>query len=214
MQEKKHRIFYFFNFTNANFAGILVNMTNLKDLAFVAELNNHLKSGGVIAFPTDTVWGLGALPTRAGADALFEIKRRPANKHLIIMSDSFEHIKPYMAEYPARAFELAQKYWPGALTIGVPVAGTDSMVFGGVRVPNYKPFMELCGVIDGHCLATTSANISGQPTLQSAKEIRKTFPNIIVIDNAFEPMGGAPSTVAILDGDNINIVRPGSVVIE
>lgn len=214
MQEKKHRIFYFFNFTNANFAGILVNMTNLKDLAFVAELNNHLKSGGVIAFPTDTVWGLGALPTRAGADALFEIKRRPANKHLIIMSDSFEHIKPYMAEYPARAFELAQKYWPGALTIGVPVAGTDSMVFGGVRVPNYKPFMELCGVIDGHCLATTSANISGQPTLQSADEIRKTFPDIIVIDNAFEPMGGAPSTVAVLDGDDINIVRTGSVVIE
>ena len=214
MQEKKHRIFYFFNFTNANFAGILVNMTNLKDLAFVAELNNHLKSGGVIAFPTDTVWGLGALPTRAGADALFEIKRRPANKHLIIMSDSFEHIKPYMAEYPARAFELAQKYWPGALTIGVPVAGTDSMVFGGVRVPNYRPFMELCGVIDGHCLATTSANISGQPTLQSAKEIRKTFPNIIVIDNAFEPMGGAPSTVAVLDGDDINIVRNGAVVIE
>lgn len=214
MQEKKHRIFYFFNFTNANFAGILVNMTNLKDLAFVAELNNHLKSGGVIAFPTDTVWGLGALPTRAGADALFEIKRRPANKHLIIMSDSFEHIKPYMAEYPARAFELAQKYWPGALTIGVPVAGTDSMVFGGVRVPNYRPFMELCGVIDGHCLATTSANISGQPTLQSAKEIIKTFPNIIVIDNAFEPMGGAPSTVAVLDGDDINIVRTGSVVIE
>ena len=206
--------FYFFNFTNANFAGILVNMTNLKDLAFVAELNNHLKSGGVIAFPTDTVWGLGALPTRAGADALFEIKRRPANKHLIIMSDSFEHIKPYMAEYPERAFELAQKYWPGALTIGVPVAGTDSMVFGGVRVPNYRPFMELCGVIDGHCLATTSANISGQPTLQSAKEIIKTFPNIIVIDNAFEPMGGAPSTVAVLDGDDINIVRTGAVVIE
>ena len=189
-------------------------MTNLKDLAFVAELNNHLKSGGVIAFPTDTVWGLGALPTRAGADALFEIKRRPANKHLIIMSDSFEHIKTYMAEYPAHAFELAQKYWPGALTIGVPVAGTDSMVFGGVRVPNYRPFMELCGVIDGHCLATTSANISGQPTLQSAKEIIKTFPNIIVIDNAFEPMGGAPSTVAVLDGDDINIVRTGSVVIE
>jgi len=189
-------------------------MTNLHDAIFIAELNNHLKSGGVIAFPTDTVWGLGALPARAGADALFEIKRRPANKHLIIMSDSLEHIKPYMANYPARAFELAQKYWPGALTIGVPVAGTDSMVFGGVRVPNYKPFMELCGAIDGHCLATTSANISGQPTLQSADEIRKIFPNIIVIDNAFEPMGGAPSTVAVLDGENINIVRPGSVVIE
>ena len=215
MQGKKRNFYKTFTFTTRFLGSIIVGMTNLHDAAFVAELNNHLKSGGVIAFPTDTVWGLGALPTRAGADALFEIKRRPANKHLIIMSDSFEHIKPYMAEYPARAFELAQKYWPGALTIGVPVAGTDSMVFGGVRVPNYKPFMELCGVIDGHCLATTSANISGQPTLQSADEIRKTFPDIIVIDNAFdEPMGGAPSTVVVLDGDSANVVRTGAVVIE
>ena len=214
MQEKKHTVNKTFNFTIAGFGGIFGDMTNLGDSEFISKLNNHLKSGGVIAFPTDTVWGMGALPTRAGADALFEIKRRPANKHLIIMSDSLEHIKPYMENYPKRAFELAQKYWPAALTIGVPVAGTDSMVFGGVRVPNYKPFMELCGVIDGHCLATTSANISGQPTLQSAEEIRKTFPNIIVIDNAFEPMGGAPSTVVVLDGDNINIVRTGSVVIE
>lgn len=214
MQGKKRNFYKTFTFTTRFLGSIFVGMTNLHDAAFVAELNNHLKSGGVIAFPTDTVWGLGALPTRAGADALFEIKRRPANKHLIIMSDNLAHIRPYMENYPARAFDLANKYWPGALTIGVPVAGTDSMVFGGVRVPNYKPFMELCGVIDGHCLATTSANISGQPTLQSADEIRKTFPDIIVIDNAFEPMGGAPSTVVVLDGDDINIVRNGAVVIE
>lgn len=214
MQGKKRNFYKTFTFTTRFLGSIFVDMTNLHDAVFVAELNNHLKSGGVIAFPTDTVWGLGALPTRAGADALFEIKRRPANKHLIIMSDNLAHIRPYMGNYPARAFDLANKYWPGALTIGVPVAGTDSMVFGGVRVPNYRPFMELCGVIDGHCLATTSANISGQPTLQSADEIRKTFPDIIVIDNAFDPMGGAPSTVVVLDGDSINIVRTGAVVIE
>ena len=214
MQGKKRNFYKTFTFTTRFLGSIFVGMTNLHDAVFVAELNNHLKSGGVIAFPTDTVWGLGALPTRAGADALFEIKRRPANKHLIIMSDNLAHIRPYMENYPARAFDLANKYWPGALTIGVPVAGTDSMVFGGVRVPNYRPFMELCGVIDGHCLATTSANISGQPTLQSADEIRKTFPDIIVIDNAFDPMGGAPSTVVVLDGDSTNVVRTGAVVIE
>ena len=214
MQGKKRNFYKTFTFTTRFLGSIFVDMTNLHDAVFVAELNNHLKSGGVIAFPTDTVWGLGALPTRAGADALFEIKRRPANKHLIIMSDNLAHIRPYMENYPARAFDLANKYWPGALTIGVPVAGTDSMVFGGVRVPNYRPFMELCGVIDGYCLATTSANISGQPTLQSADEIRKTFPDIIVIDNAFDPMGGAPSTVVVLDGDSTNIVRTGAVVIE
>lgn len=189
-------------------------MNVLQDKDFIQKLNQHLKSGGVIAFPTDTVWGLGALPTRTGADAIFELKQRPKEKHLIIMSDSFEHIKNYMNDYPSRAFELAQKYWPGALTIGVPVADTDSMSFGGVRVPNYKPFQELCSVIDGHCLATTSANISGQPPLQSAEDIQKQFPNIIVVDNAFERMGGDPSTVAILDGDKINVVRAGAVEIK
>lgn len=184
-------------------------MTNID----IKKLNEHLNAGGVIAFPTDTVWGLGALPNRAGADALFEIKQRPAEKHLIIMSDSYDHIKKYMTGYPDRAFDLAEKYWPGALTIGVPVADRDRMSFGGVRVPNYRPFMELCSVINGNCLATTSCNLSGQPPLKSADEIRKTFPNIIVIDNVFDPMGGAPSTVAILTGDEIKVVRQGGVTI-
>lgn len=189
-------------------------MTDVFDEDFIKKLNEHLKNGGVIAFPTDTVWGLGALPNRRGADALFEIKKRPHEKHLIIMSDSVEHIKPYMADYPKKAFDLAEKYWPGALTIGVPVADTDSMSFGAVRVPNYKPFCELCSVIDGHCLATTSANISGQPTLKNAIDIQKQFPNIIVVDNAFDKMGGAPSTVVILSGDETNIVRQGAVIID
>lgn len=189
-------------------------MIDLKNPDFIKELNEHLLNGGVIAFPTDTVWGLGALPTHAGADAIFELKRRPKEKHLIIMSDSLEHIKQYMRDYPQKAFELAQKYWPGALTIGVPVAETDSMSFGGVRVPNYKPFQELCSVINGHCLATTSANISGQPPLQSAEEIQKQFPDIIVIDNTFDKMGGAPSTVAILTDNEVKIVRQGAVEIK
>ncbi|MCQ2581452.1 MAG: L-threonylcarbamoyladenylate synthase [Alphaproteobacteria bacterium] len=189
-------------------------MTNLQDSEFIKRLNVHLNNGGVIAFPTDTVWGLGALPNQNGADALFEIKQRPHEKHLIIMSDALEHIKPYMKNYPESAFDLAKKYWPGALTIGVPVADTNTMSFGGVRIPNYKPFHELCAVINGHCLATTSANISGMTPLQNADEIRAQFPDIIVVDNAFEKMGGAPSTVAILSDDKINIVRQGAVVIE
>lgn len=199
----KHILFYTF--------AIVMSLNNPE---FISKLNAHLNAGGVIAFPTDTVWGLGALPTRGGADALFEIKRRPTNKHLIIMSDSLAHIRPYMTDYPETAFALAEKYWPGALTIGVPVADTDTMAFGGVRVPDYAPFQKLCHVIDGHCLATTSANISGQPPLQTTDEIRAQFPNIIIIDNANAPMHGAPSTVAILNGNDINIVRQGAVIIK
>lgn len=191
---------------------IAITMTDLTDNKFIEQLNAHLDAGGVIAFPTDTVWGLGALPTRAGADALFQIKQRPHEKHLIIMSDSLAHLRGYMTDYPKTAFDLAAKYWPGALTLGIPVADTDTMSFGGVRVPNYKPFHDLCAVVRGHCLATTSANISGMPPLNTAAEIRAQFPDIIVIDNAYAPMGGAPSTVAILTGGNeIKIVRTGAV---
>lgn len=191
---------------------IAITMTDLTDNEFIEQLNAHLDAGGVIAFPTDTVWGLGALPTRAGADALFQIKQRPHEKHLIIMSDSLAHLRGYMTDYPKTAFDLAAKYWPGALTLGVPVADTDTMSFGGVRVPNYKPFHDLCAVVRGHCLATTSANISGMPPLNTAAEIRAQFPDIIVIDNAYAPMGGAPSTVAILTGGNeIKTVRTGAV---
>jgi L-threonylcarbamoyladenylate synthase len=189
-------------------------MTNLKDENFIKKLNAHLQAGGVIAFPTDTVWGLGALPNKKGADALFELKQRPHEKHLIIMSDSLSNIQGYMTDYPSVALDLAKKYWPGALTIGIPVADTDTMSFGAVRVPNYRPFQELCAVIDGHCLATSSANVSGQPVLTNAADIQKQFPNIIVIDNAFDKMGGSPSTVAILSDNKIKVVRQGAVVIE
>lgn len=190
-------------------------MTDLHDEKFIEKLNAHLRAGGVIAFPTDTVWGLGALPNATGAAALFKIKHRPTNKHLIIMSDSIEHIAPYMTRHPARATDMAKKYWPGALTIGVPVADdADTCVFGGVRIPNYAPFHDLCRIIDGHCLATTSANISGQPVLTGADDIRKTFPDIIIIDNAYEPMGGAPSTVVVLDGDKTTVVRQGAVILD
>jgi len=200
------------NIQNKN-ASISFVMLDVKDKAFIKRLNDHLKSGGVIAFPTDTVWGLGALPTQAGADALFEIKQRPHEKHLIIMSDCLNNIQKYMSEYPDIAFDLAKKYWPGALTIGVPVKEAKTMSFGAVRVPNYKPFQELCGIIEGHCLATTSANISGQPVLTSSDAIRAQFPEIIVVDNNYAQMGGLPSTVVILENNKINIVRHGGVVI-
>jgi L-threonylcarbamoyladenylate synthase len=185
-------------------------MTNLQDQIFIEKLNNHLKSGGVIAFQTDTVWGLGALPTQAGVNSLFEIKNRPSGKYLIVMSNSLDNIKQYMSGYPVMAFELANKYWPGALTIGDD-ARTSAF---SVRVPNFKPFWDLCDIVDGHCLATTSANLSGQPVMTSADEIRTAFPDVIIIDGDKKTTGGLPSTVVVFDGEKMTVVRQGSVIID
>lgn len=187
-------------------------MSELFTPTLVDQLNAHLKAGGVIAFPTDTVWGLGALPTDQGANALYETKRRPRSKRLIIMSDTYDHIRPFMTHFPPKAHDLAARYWPGALTIARD-GGDDWR--GGVRVPNYGPFRELCRHIDGHCLATTSANLSGMETLQSADDIRATLKNVLVIDNATAPMGGRPSTVVVVSDDGTQtIVRAGAVTLD
>ncbi|MCL2017804.1 MAG: L-threonylcarbamoyladenylate synthase [Alphaproteobacteria bacterium] len=182
-------------------------MNQLENPDFVNQLNVHLAAGGVIAFPTDTVWGLGALPIKEGAEALWEIKQRPPEKHLIVMSNSTEHLLPFMYNFSDRAIKLGKKHWPGALTI----VGNNDPIFGSVRIPNHSVFAKLCGVIDGNCLATTSANISGQPVLQSADAIRNVFPDIIVIeDNGIRPAGIA-STVIRVTGDDMEILRQGAI---
>jgi L-threonylcarbamoyladenylate synthase len=170
------------------------------------NINEHLLAGGAIAFPTDTVWGLGALPKFA--DVLFEIKQRPKDKHLIIMSDTLEHLRPWMRDFPPLAFELAEKYWPGALTI----IGNDDPTFGAARIPDCKIFRDLCAEIDGHCLATTSANISGQPPLSDANAIRKAFPTVIVTDGEV-PKDAPPSTVVRVAGNETEILRRGKCVL-
>lgn len=187
-------------------------VTHIHDKDFIKKLNTHLKRGGVIAFPTDTVWGLGALPNDVGANALYEIKHRPRNKRLIIMSDSIDHIRPHMTDFPKTAFDMAARYWPGALTIGRDGGSNDNDWMGGVRVPEYGPFCDLCRVVDGHCLATTSANLSDCPTLTCAADIQKTFPDVLVIDNATAPMGGCPSTVVVTHNDGSwDVVRDGAI---
>ena len=194
-------------------------------------MNSHLAAGGVIAFPTDTVWGFGALPTRKGWDAIFELKNRPAENYLIIMSNTIENLAPYMYCFSDKAIELGKKFWPGALTISgnpdpvfdsarlLPKPASQDMIsgarslFGSVRIPNHPVFLELCEYVDGHCLATTSANISGQPILKNADEIRKAFPEVMVIDDDGIPPGGFPSTVVRVVGDDIKILRQGAVII-
>ncbi|MCL1902307.1 MAG: L-threonylcarbamoyladenylate synthase [Alphaproteobacteria bacterium] len=207
-------------------------MQNLSDPKFIKELNDYLANGGVIAFPTDTVWGLGALPNDAGRNAIFELKNRPPERHLIIMSDTVEHLAPYMYCFSDKAFELGRKYWPGALTIsGNPDPIFDSTrvlprpidpgmisdkrpVYGSVRIPNHPVFLKIAEAVDGHCLATTSANISGWPVMKSAEEIRAAFPNIIVFDDGGIPPAGIASTVIRVLGDDIEILRQGAIIIE
>ncbi len=192
----------------------------LNESSIVVKLNNTLKNGGVIAFVTDTVWGIGCLPSsKEGVDKIYEIKGRDRSKPLILMSDNTDNLMPYINNLPEKAEHLTKKYFPGALTLVLEKSDKtpDYMTSGkntvGIRVPNNKFFKKLCSVIDGHVLATTSANLSNQPSSKSYTEAKNSIGSLV--DCVFEDYGytcaGMESTVALINDKEIKILRQGSV---
>ena len=183
-------------------------------------LNEELNKGKVIAFETDTVWGIGALPNcEKGIDNIYEIKNRDRSKPLILMSDCLENLLPYVLPLPNKAKELAAKFFPGAITLIVkksdktPDYITNSMDTVGIRVPNHKGFQELCKKIDGGVLATTSANISNQKTSVCKKDVEISIGNklykIFGEDTICE--GIASTVVYVSEDDSIKILRQGLI---
>lgn len=185
-------------------------------------LNKTLKNGGVIAFVTDTVWGLGCLPTSIeGVEKIYEIKGRDRTKPLILMSNDILNLTPYVKEIPENAKELISKYFPGALTLVLEKSNkTENYITSnkntvGIRVPNNKFFKELCSIIDGGVLATTSANLSEHPSSKTYEEAKSSIGNLV--DFIFEDYGyvckGKESTVVLVTKDSCKILRQGSVIL-
>lgn len=183
-------------------------------------LNNTLRNGGVIAFVTDTVWGLGCLPSsKEGVDKIYEIKGRDRTKPLILMSNDISKLSPYVKDIPKNAQELISKYFPGALTLVLEKSSltedyiTSNKNTVGIRVPNNEFFKYLCSIIDGGVLATTSANLSEHPSSKTYEEAKKSIGNLV--DYVFEDYGytckGKESTVVLVTADSYKILRRGSV---
>ncbi len=195
----------------------------LNENSTVHRLNETLKNGGVIAFVTDTVWGLGCLPTsEKGVDKIYEIKGRDRSKPLILMSDKTENLLPYVENLSENAKILASKYFPGALTIvaeksdKTPLYITSGKNTVGIRVPNNEFFKQLCSVTEGHVLATTSANLSNHPSSKSYDDAKNSIGNLV--DIVFEDYGykcaGMESTVVSVLDNNIKVLRQGSIILD
>lgn len=197
-------------------------MNESKIILDVNLINNILKNGGVISFVTDTVWGLGCLPdNKVAVEKIYEIKGRDRTKPLILMSDAFENLKPYVQEFSKKENELVDKYFPGALTIvskksektpDYITSGKDTV---GIRIPDNALFKYLCSVIDGNVLATTSANLSEQPASKSFSQAQNSigdFVDLVLPDFGFE-CAGKESTVIYVNGSNVKILRQGSVIL-
>lgn len=175
-----------------------------------------LAQGLPIAIPTDTVYGLAVDPFRPGAtDRIFAAKRRPRDVSVPVLVSGVEQALSLATAVPARARELMDRYWPGALTIVIPARpgmgadlGDDDLTVG-VRSPAHPVPLALCAALGP--LATTSANRHGEPPMTTAAEVDATFGNALpmVLDGGV--CAGAPSTVVDCTGEELKLLREGRI---
>ena len=187
------------------------------------QLNEILKNDGVIAFVTDTVWGIGCLPTSEKAiQRIYEIKKREAKKPLILMSDEIYPLFDYVKQpIEKKAQRLIKDHFPGALTLVVeksentPDYITSNMNTVGIRVPNNETFANICRNIVGRVLATTSANLSGEDPALTYEEAINYIGNKVdlVIEDYGHSAKGLASTVAGFKDGEVIIFRQGEVII-
>ena len=194
----------------------------------LSEYVEAVNRGSVVALPTDTVWGLAASPIHS--PKLYELKQRSLEKSLILMGASAADLWPYVTMDQTQWQLMTARYWPGQLTLVVPASPhvplemhpktPDSI---GVRVPDHPIARQLLTLTGP--LATTSANISGQPTLMTAEEVLTQFPQVYGLNDTaleaiLEPLGpqtvvptpsGLPSTVAAWQSDHWETIRQGTV---
>lgn len=176
-----------------------------------------LSSGGVVVFPTDTVYGLAARGDLPGStDRLFETKCRPRDLTLPVLAATVDDAAT-VAVFDARAAVLAGRFWPGGLTLVLPRTDrTRTWDLGeeratvGVRIPDHPIALTLLAMAGP--LAVTSANRSGRPTPPTCQGIRAALGDLVAVYLcAGEAPGGVPSTVVDLTGAEARILREGAV---
>jgi L-threonylcarbamoyladenylate synthase len=175
-----------------------------------------LGKGGLVAFPTDTVYGVGALAfDRKAVESIYTAKDRPAEKAIPILIGDVEDLGKVCPGLPELALKLAGRFWPGPLTLVVPkhpelseaVSASGTV---GVRMPDHPVARALLRLVGP--MAVTSANISGRPSPIDAKEVFNQLGGrvALIIDGGKTP-GGVPSTVVDCVGAEPKILRVGPI---
>lgn len=178
-----------------------------------------LRAGGVVAFPTDTLYGLAVDPRRADAvRRLFALKGRDATAAIPLVAASLEQAS-LAANFSEREKRAAEAFWPGPLSIVAPANSCITPeVLGGrgtvaIRVPAHDIARELAGAF-GFPISATSANQSGQTAADSADAVAAALPDVdLLVDGGPSP-GGAPSTIISFDNTRPILLREGAVAWE
>ncbi|MEM7062150.1 MAG: L-threonylcarbamoyladenylate synthase [Cyanobacteria bacterium P01_B01_bin.77] len=197
-----------------------------------ASLQDYVQaalSGEVVALPTDTVWGVAVTPGHSAS--LYTLKQRSLEKSLILLGAQAADLWPYVTMDMTQWQTMTDRHWPGQLTLVVPASPNVPLAMHpttpgtiGVRVPDHPVARQILALTGP--LATTSANVSGQPNLSSVEQVLNQFPSVYGLDNSafqalFEQLAhqqegipspsGLPSTVARWQLGHWEILRQGTV---
>ena len=192
---------------------MLYNDLNIYDAAAILE------AGNLVAFPTETVYGLGAdAANQAAVQKLFALKGRPAMHPVIVHLGSAELLNEWAVDVPEAAYALAERFWPGPLTLilrrreGVLDAVTGAQGTVGLRVPGHPVALGLLQTF-GNGVAAPSANRFGHVSPTTAAHVRAEFGDAVpVLDGG--PCGvGLESTILDLSGKVPRLLRPGAVTL-
>jgi L-threonylcarbamoyladenylate synthase len=164
-----------------------------------------IRGGGVVAFPTDTVYGLGAAADdEVATKRVYRIKGRPVGLPLILMVAAESQLEGYV-HIDSRAEAFIRRWWPGPLTLILHAKGGGTL---GVRIPKHKVALKLLRAAGP--LLTTSANLHGEDPAMTAEEAGKLPGLAAVLDGGKAP-GGTASTVLDLTGSEPHVLREGAI---
>jgi L-threonylcarbamoyladenylate synthase len=195
--------------------------TEIMPISYARALEQALKvlrHGGLVAFPTDTVYGVGAcVALPLAVEKIYHVKGRPRSRPIPVLLDSAQSMERVAEDIPPEAWSLANRFWPGPLTIvlrrspSVPDVITAGGPHVAVRVPDHEFVLRLLHAAGG-ALAATSANLSGQPDPVTAEEVLGYLEGRIdLILDGGRCSAGVASTVIDLTATPPRVVRWGTI---
>jgi len=206
---------------------MIISTADRSSLSFLEKqiILHHLNNGGILAFPTDTLYGIGVKAVLSQAvDQLYKVKDRDKAKPLILLGSTVAQFQPYLYEPKLLQHPLMNAYWPGPLTVILSFKKSSKLYFGqedpdsiGMRIPDDKVLLDLFSFLD-FPLLTTSANPSGSSPYREGHSIQSWLlshatKEIIVLDRG--EIESLPSTVVrLFENGQYTIIREGIISTE